>query len=80
MSSSTIRVLSALAKDIRFTDDRLCVLLKDGREIDVPLEWFPRLRDASADERREWRLVGDGVGIHWPRIDEDISVETLLQV
>jgi hypothetical protein len=50
----------------------------DGRTIQVPLEWFPRLRDAKPAELREWRLIGQGIGIHWPKLDEDISVRGLL--
>jgi hypothetical protein len=52
--------------------------LTDGREISAPLEWFPRLRDASATQRRNWRFIGKGVGVHWPEIDEDIAVDTLM--
>ena len=54
------------------------VRLVDGREIAVPLEWFPTLRDATAGQRSTWRLIGRGIGIHWPEIDEDVSVESLL--
>jgi hypothetical protein len=57
----------------------LHVQLSDGREISAPLEWFPRLRDASPEQRANWRLIGRGIGIHWPDIDEDISVESLLK-
>ena len=77
MSTSTIRI-EPLAKDVAFTGDCLKVLLTDGREISVPLEWFPRLRDATRKQRSKWRLIGGGVGIHWEQIDEDISVESLL--
>jgi len=55
------------------------VLLQDGREVSVPLEWFPTLRNASDKQRTHWRLIGNGVGIHWPDIDEDISVAALLE-
>jgi len=55
------------------------VYLSDGREIRVPLEWFPKLRDASPEERQHWRLIGKGIGIHWPDIDEDLSLEGLLR-
>ena len=54
------------------------IVLADGRELSVPLEWLPRLRDASARERAHWRLTGRGEGIHWPEIDEDVSVRGLL--
>jgi len=60
------------------TDDALHVRLADGREISVPLAWFPRLHAASPEQRTNWRLIGGGVGIHWPDLDEDISVEGLL--
>jgi hypothetical protein len=55
------------------------IRLLDGREISVPLQWFPRLRDASTAQRKKWRLIGKGVGIHWETLDEDISVAALLK-
>jgi hypothetical protein len=64
---------------ISFADNMLEVCLSDGREIRVPLEWFPKLRDASPEERQHWRLIGKGIGIHWPDIDEDLSLEGLLR-
>jgi len=67
-----------LAVEAHCTDDALVVRLADGREVSVPLEWFPRLRDATPEQRDRWRLVGGGVGIHWEDVDEDISVESLL--
>jgi hypothetical protein len=54
------------------------VTLADGREISAPMEWFPRLRDATLDERAHWRLIGRGEGVRWPDIDEDVSVSALL--
>ena len=69
----------ALAMDVQFTEDALHVRLIDGREILVPLEWFPRLRDATAEQRAKWRLIGRGVGIHWEDLDEDLSVAGLLR-
>ena len=71
---------SVLATDVRFTDDALQVSLSDGREISVPLEWFPRLRNATAEQRNKWRFIARGIGIHWEEIDEDIAVTTLLRV
>lgn len=68
----------ALARSVEVTEDQLVVHLVDGRVISVPLSWFPRLVQASAQARNQWRLVGDGVGIHWPDVDEDLSVEGLL--
>ena len=72
--------VEACARDVFFTGDSLGVVLADGREIIVPLEWFTRLRDATDEQRRDWRLIGKGIGIHWESIDEDISVESLLAV
>jgi Protein of unknown function (DUF2442) len=69
----------ATAVDVRTDDTVLHVVMADGREVSVPLEWFPRLRDASAQQREHWRFIGNGQGIHWPDIDEDISVEGLLR-
>ena len=66
------------AIDVSFTKDSLRFVLADGREISAPLEWFPRLRDATETARKHWRLIGNGIGVHWPEIDEDISVKTLM--
>jgi hypothetical protein len=66
-------------KDVRFTDDRLVVDLADGRTISVPLTWYPRLLAASPAQRSLWEIAGDGFGIHWPDIDEDLSSEGLLR-
>jgi hypothetical protein len=65
-------------EDVRVTEDTLSVDLSDGRTISVPLEWFPRLVQATAEERNNRRLIGRGHGIHWEDLDEDISVEGLL--
>ncbi|MGB3897658.1 MAG: DUF2442 domain-containing protein [Mesorhizobium sp.] len=67
-----------LVTDVRFSDATLGVTLEDGREISVPIDWFPRLRNANAAQRQNWRLIGRGEGIHWPDIDEDISAYGLL--
>ena len=69
-----------LATDVTCDADSLRVVLADGREIAVPLVWFPRLQNASIAERQNWRLIGGGIGIHWEMIDEDISVESLLRL
>ena len=66
------------AVDVCFTKTSLHFVLADGREISAPLEWFPRLRDASEDERQNWRFIGNGIGVHWSKIDEDISVRSLM--
>lgn len=67
------------AVDVSFTKTALHFVLADGREISAPLEWFPRLRDASEESRGNWRLIGHGVGVHWPDIDEDIAVGTIMR-
>jgi len=67
------------ARDVRFTADTLSVSLADGREITVPLEWYPRLSRATPEQRQRWRLIGEGSGIHWPDVDEDISTIGLLE-
>jgi hypothetical protein len=66
------------ATDVWFDADMLHLRLLDGREIAVPLEWFPRLRDASESQRNNWRLIGRGTGVHWEDLDEDLSVPALL--
>jgi|1185.fasta_scaffold38098_2 hypothetical protein len=76
MNTFTVREPRAQAVD--FGVDTLIVHLEDGRTIIAPLEWFPRLRDASDAVRRQWRLIGRGVGIHWETLDEDLSVRGLL--
>jgi hypothetical protein len=76
---STLSVkVEPLAVDVSFTPHALHVVLADGREISTPLAWFHRLLNATDSKRANWRLVGDGVGIHWKDIGEDISVESLL--
>jgi hypothetical protein len=60
------------------TEDTLRVRLADGREVSVPLAWFPRLERGSTQQRQQWRLIGGGVGIQWPDLDEDLSVAGLL--
>jgi len=70
---------TAKVVDVSVSDTTLKVSLDDGREMSVPLEWFPRLRDASAAQRANWRLIGTGEGMHWPDVDEDISVAGLLR-
>ena len=68
------------ARDVQILDDALVVHLDDGRTIATPLSWFPRLRDASPEQRARWRFIGPGTGIHWTDLDEDISVGGLLGV
>ena len=71
-------VVAAKALDVQLTDDCLSVDLSDGRTISVPLAWYPRLMHRTCAERNNWRFIGDKEGIHWPDLDEDISVENLL--
>jgi hypothetical protein len=69
----------AAAKTVRVTSEALIVELRDGRTLSVPLKWYPRLAEGSPAERRQWQLIGPGIGIHWPALDEDISIEGLLR-
>ncbi|MFM9099839.1 MAG: DUF2442 domain-containing protein [Cyanobium sp.] len=64
--------------DVPLTEDRLIVDLADGRTVSAPLAWFPRLLRATSQERNHWEIAGAGYGIHWPAVDEDLSVEALL--
>lgn len=66
------------AINIAFSDAKMIVFLEDGRELAIPLEWFPRLRKATHEQLKKWRFIGRGEGIHWEEIDEDISIENLL--
>lgn len=78
MNTSAIELKIPDAVDVKVSDDTLVVELSDGRTISVPLDWYPRLKHATKTERTNWRLLGQGEGIHWEDIDEDISVEGLL--
>lgn len=78
MNISAVEIEIPLARTVRVTSNTLHVDLSDGRTISAPLAWFPRLAHATALERRQWRLVAHGRGIHWASLDEDISVEGLL--
>ena len=78
MSSFPADAKPALAQKVSVSDDTLTVDLSDGRTVSVPTDWFPRLSRGSSSERENWRLIGRGEGIHWPDLDEDISVESLL--
>jgi len=79
MRTSTFKESESLAADVRFDKEKMHVLLRDGREISVPLKWFPKLKTATTGQKKNWRLIGHGVGIHWPELDEDISVSALLK-
>ena len=78
MSSSAAEVRQAEAQHVEVTEDALVVELVDGRALTVPLAWYPRLAHGRPAERENWRLIGRGEGIHWPDLDEDISIEGLL--
>jgi hypothetical protein len=78
MSSSTVDTNNAIATQVAVSDDTLAVELSDGRSLSVPLAWFPRLAHGSLGERNNWQFIAGGRGIHWPDLDEDISVEGLL--
>ena len=78
MSTSGTELREAVAQGVTANDEALIVDLADGRTITVPLAWFPRLAHGTPAERANWRLIGGGVGICWPDLDEDISVESLL--
>ena len=71
-------MVEAKALDVQLTDDCLSVDLSDGRTISVPLAWYPRLMHGTDAERNNWRFIGEKEGIHWPDLDEDVSVENLL--
>ena len=78
MNTSTNALQVARAQQVAVTEDTLTVDLVDGRTLSVPLGWYPRLLHDTPEERNHWRLIGGGEGIHWPDLDEDISVENLL--
>lgn len=77
--SSSLPETDARAKEVAFTEDELTVVLADGRRLSVPLAWFPTLLHASREQRERYELLGEGVGIHWPDLDEDLSVAGLLR-
>jgi hypothetical protein len=77
--SSSLPKADARAKKVAFSSDELTVVLADGRRISVPLAWFPRLLRASPEQLENYELLGDGAGIHWPDLDEDLSVAGLLR-
>ncbi len=78
MNTLTTEIIVAQVQDVRVTEDCLSVDLADGRTISVPIGWYPRLLHGSPEERNNWRLIGEGEGIHWPELDEDISVENIV--
>jgi hypothetical protein len=78
MNTLAVELRVATAQHVEVTEDALIVDLSDGRTISAPLAWYPRLLHGTPEERNNWRLIGKGEGIHWPDLDEDISVENVL--
>lgn len=78
MTTSRLATETAVAQDVRLTDHVFAVELRDGRIVSVPIEWSPQLAEGRTSERRRPELIGPGTGIHWPQLDEDISVRGLL--
>lgn len=78
MNIST-RVADERVAAVRFEDERLIVDLADGRTIAVPVDWYPRLENATPEQRANWQVSGAGYGIHWPDVDEDLSTNGLLK-
>ena len=78
MNIFTTDVQVAKIQQVMITDDTLTVDLSDGRTVSVPMAWYPRLLHGSLVERNQWRLIGNGEGIHWDDLDEDISVDNLI--
>lgn len=78
MNTLTVEV-SPLAQEVTFTDDDLVVTLVDGRKLSVPIVWFPKLANATLEQLENYEILGDGEGLHWPDIDEDLSIAGLLR-
>ena len=78
MNTSPVDLRSAQATGVEVTEDSLIVDLSDGRTVSAPLAWYPRLAHGTPAERANWRLIAHGEGIHWPDLDEDISIESIL--
>jgi hypothetical protein len=79
MSTGAVNISANRAKGLRFENNRLVVLFRDGREVHVPLRLYPSLRRATAAERGHWTMIGPGKGFHWPELDLDLSVDGLIQ-
>ena len=79
MNPSAIEIRTILALRVEVTEDTLTVHLSDGRTISAPVMWYPRLEHGTPEERNKYEFNGGGLGIHWPDLDEDISVENLLR-
>jgi hypothetical protein len=77
MSTFKAEIRTARVETVTLDDEMLTARLSDGRTVSVPLTWYPRLLDATAEERNHWRLIGGGEGVHWPDLDEDVSADNL---
>ncbi len=77
--TSSVPSTASRVQNVRFTERAIIVYLEDGRAISAPLDWYPRLREATKQQRDHWEIAGAGYGIHWPEIDEDLSVDGLLR-
>jgi hypothetical protein len=78
MTTFAVELKTACATNVEITEESLIIDLEDGRTVSVPLAWYPRLLHSPPEERNNWRFIGRGEGIHWPDVDEDISVENVL--
>jgi len=78
MNTLMTEVRMASAQGVSITEDEIILELTDGRTISIPLVWYPRLYHGTYEDRNNWRFIGDGEGVHWPDLDEDISVEHLI--
>lgn len=78
MTTLAVNIELSNIYNVDVTDDTLTIELDDGRTVSVPIAWYPRLQYATKEEKNNWRLIGNGRGIHWPSIDEDISIEGIL--
>ena len=76
--NTAVQIQEVRIKNVNITDDTITAQLMDGRIISVPLAWSWRLSEATPEQRSNWRIIGDGDGVHWPDIDEDISAEGML--
>ncbi|SEF40044.1 DUF2442 domain-containing protein [Algoriphagus boritolerans] len=76
--STLINLKSNQAVNLAFSNEKMTIFLEDGREIGIPLEWFPRLREATKEQLENWRFVGNGEGIHWEELDQDLLVSELI--
>ncbi len=74
---NTLNNKEILISSVTCTENFLIVKLNDGREISVPISWFPLLKNATSEQRNKCRLIADGIGVHWTEIDEDVSLESL---